>query len=193
MTLSRHRPAWLATLLITLLAGTPALAADTYKIDSDHTYPSVETTHMGVSTFRGKFNKTSGTITLDRAAKTGTVDITIDLASIDMGHDKLNEHLRSADFFDVTKFPTATYNGTLKFDGDSPKSVEGQLNLHGVTKPVTLKINSFKCIQHPMYKKEDCGADAEAEIDRADFGITHGVEYGGGKVLLRIQVEALKS
>ncbi|HKE43242.1 MAG TPA: YceI family protein [Steroidobacteraceae bacterium] len=188
-----RRRAWLATLLIASLAGTPALAADTYKVDSDHTYPSIETTHMGVSTFRGKFNKTSGSITLDKAAKTGTADITIDLSSIDMGHDKLNEHLRSADFFDVAKFPTATYKGTLKFEGDTLKSVDGKLTLHGVTRPVTLKVNSFKCIQHPMYKKEDCGADAETEIDRSDFGITHGVEFGGGKVLLRIQVEALKT
>jgi polyisoprenoid-binding protein YceI len=188
-----RRRAWLATLLIASLAGTPALAADTYKVDSDHTYPSIETTHMGVSTFRGKFNKTSGSITLDKAAKTGTADITIDLSSIDMGHDKLNEHLRSADFFDVAKFPTATYRGTLKFEGDTLKSVDGKLTLHGVTRPVTLKVNSFKCIQHPMYKKEDCGADAETEIDRSDFGITHGVEFGGGKVLLRIQVEALKT
>jgi len=188
-----RRRAWLATLLIASLAGTPALAADTYKVDSDHTYPSIETTHMGVSTFRGKFNKTSGSITLDKAAKTGTADITIDLSSIDMGHDKLNEHLRSADFFDVAKFPTATYKGTLKFEGDTLTSVDGKLTLHGVTRPVTLKVNSFKCIQHPMYKKEDCGADAETEIDRSDFGITHGVEFGGGKVLLRIQVEALKT
>ncbi|HZF24683.1 MAG TPA: YceI family protein [Steroidobacteraceae bacterium] len=193
MTFSIHPRAWLATLLIASLAETPALAADTYKIDSDHTYPSVETTHMGVSTFRGKFNKTSGTITLDRAAKTGTVDIVIDTTSIDMGHDKLNEHLRSPDFFNVEKFPTATYKGTIKFKGDAPAAVEGQLTLNGVTKPVTLKINNFKCIPHPYYKVEDCGADAQAEIDRSDFGITHGVEYGGGKVLLRIQVEALKT
>ena len=193
MTLSFHRGAPLAALLVASLAGTPARAADTYKVDPDHTYPSIETTHMGVSTFRGKFNHTTGTITLDRAAKTGTVDIQVDAASIDMGHDKVNEHLRSKDFFNVEKYPTATYRGTVKFDGDTPASVEGELTLLGVTKPVTLKIHNFKCIQHPFYKTEDCGADAEAELDRSDFGMTHGVEWGGGKVLLRVQVEALKT
>ena len=193
MTLSLHRGAPLAALLIASLAGTPARAADTYKVDADHTYPSLETTHMGVSTFRGKFNHTTGTITLDRAARTGTVDIQVDTASIDMGHDKVNEHLRSKDFLNVDKYPTATYKGTVKFEGDTPASVDGELTLLGVTRPVTLKINHFTCIQHPFYKTEDCGADALAEFDRSDFGVTYGVEYGGGKILLRIQVEALKT
>jgi polyisoprenoid-binding protein YceI len=192
MGLTNRRRAWLAPLLIGAFAGTSALAADVYDVETNHTYPSVETSHMGISVFRGKFNKTSGTIALDRAAKTGTVDITIDTTSIDFGHDKLNEELRKEEYFNVAKFPTATYKGKIKFEGNEPDEVDGQLTLLGVTKPVKLDIEEFKCIQHPFYKKEVCGADAEAEIDRADFGMTKGVEWGSGKVKLRIQVEAVK-
>lgn len=147
---------------------------------------------MGLSVFRGKFNKTTGRITLDRAAGTGTVEVQFDTSSVDFGHDEVNEHLRGDEFFNVAKYPTATYKGTLKFAGDSPQSVDGQLTLLGVTRPVKLTIHSFKCIDHPYFKKEVCGADAEGELDRSDFGMTKGVEFGGGKVLLRIQVEAMK-
>ena len=171
----------------------PAAAAPaTYAIDVDHTYPSIEFSHMGISVWRGKFDKTSGTVTLDKAGKAGTVDITVDTSSIDFGHAKMHEHATGPDWFNVARFPTATYKGTLKFKGDAPDSVDGQLTLMGVTKPVTLKINSFKCIDHPFYKKEDCGADAEGDLDRADFGMSKYAENGMGHIHLRIQVEALK-
>lgn len=185
--------------LIALIAAgsaTSVFAADTYTIDPSHTYPSFEADHMGgVSVWRGKFNKSSGTISLDRAAKTGTMDITIDTSSINFGLDKMNDHAKGPEMFDVAKFPTAVYKGTaIKFNGDTPASVEGTLTLHGVTKPVTLTINKFKCIQHPMLKREVCGADASATFNRADFGIDYGVKYGFDmNVKLAIQVEAVKS
>ncbi|MFJ3044510.1 YceI family protein [Herbaspirillum chlorophenolicum] len=184
-------------LLALIAAGTvgSAFAADTYTIDPSHTYPSFEADHMGVSIFRGKFTKTSGTVNLDRAAKTGTMEITVDTSSIDFGHAKLNEHAKGADMFDVTKYPTAVYKGTaIKFDGDKPVSVEGTLTLHGVTKPLTLAINKFNCIQHPMLKREVCGGDASASFNRADFGIDYGAKYGFSmETKLAIQVEAIKS
>ncbi len=182
----------LALLAATLASG--AFAADTYKIETNHTYPSFEADHFGgLSTWRGKFNKSDGTIVLDRAAKTGTVDITIDATTIDFGHDKMNEHAKGADMFDVAKFPTATYKGKVVFKGDVPASVNGELTLHGVTKPVTLAINKFKCIQHPMLKREVCGADASATFNRADFGVDYGVKMGfNPEVKLAIQVEAVK-
>ncbi|NUU00464.1 YceI family protein [Herbaspirillum robiniae] len=173
-----------------------AFAADTYTVDPNHTYPSFEADHMGgVSVWRGKFTKSSGTVTLDRAAKTGSMEITIDASSIDFGHTKMNDHAKSAEMFDVAKFPTAVYKGTaIKFDGDKPVSVEGTLTLHGVTKPVALAIDKFKCIQHPMLKREVCGADATATFDRADFGIDYGAKYGFSTVTkLAIQVEAIKN
>ncbi len=173
---------------------TMALAAPaTYKVDSTHTFPSFEADHFGgMSVWRGKFNQTSGNITLDLAAKTGSVDITIDAASVDTGEDGLNKHLKGGDFFDVEKFPTATYKGKFtKFVDGKPTEVTGNLTLHGVTKPVTLTIRSFKCMPHPMKKKEFCGADVTTTINREDFGVSYGKAFGFSMdVKLNIQVEA---
>ena len=172
-----------------------AYAADTYQLDPTHTYPSFESDHMGgVSTWRGKFTKSSGTVTLDRAAKTGTVDVTVDTSSIQTGNTKLDEHLRSGDFFDVAKYPTATFKGTsIKFDGDTPVAVDGQFTLKGVTKPLNLKIESFKCIQHPVLKREVCGVEATGEFNRADYGMDFGTKYGFSmKTVLHIQAEGIK-
>ena len=164
----------------------------TYKVDSKHTFPSFEADHFGgVSLWRGKFNQTSGSITLDAAEKTGSIDITIETSSADVGQDDLNKHLKSADFFDVAKYPTATYKGKFtKFADGKPTEVAGELTMRGVTKPVTLTIRSFKCMPHPMKKKEFCGADATTTIDREDFGITFGKNFGFKMdVKLDIQVE----
>jgi polyisoprenoid-binding protein YceI len=183
-------------LIVALLAASAAsaFAGDTYNIDPNHTFPSFEADHAGMSVFRGKFDKTSGTIVLDRAAKTGALDITIDATSLDFGIEKLNTHAKSSDMFDVAKFPTATYkSNSITFKGDVPVSVNGELTLHGVTKPVTLAIHKFKCIQHPMLKREWCGADASAEFNRADFGISFGVPKFAPEVKLAIQVEAIKA
>lgn len=172
-----------------------AFAADTYNIESNHTYPSFEADHLGgVSVWRGKFTKTSGKIVLDKAAKTGSVDITIDANSLDFGHDKMNSHAKSNEMFDVSQFPNATYKSkSINFSGDQPVSVDGELTLHGVTRPVKLAINKFKCIMHPMVKKEVCGADASAEFKRTDFGINYGTPFFSPDVKLAIQVEALKA
>lgn len=177
-----------------LLISTAPAFAQTYNIESNHTYPSFEADHMGISLWRGKFNKTSGKIVLDRAAKTGTVDITIDASSLDFGHEKMNEHAKGKDMFNVAQFPTATYKGTsIKFNGDTPVAVIGELTMLGVTKPVTLTINKFKCIEHPFFKKEACGADASAEFKRTDFGLNYGTPRFAPEVKLAIQVEAIKA
>lgn len=184
-------------LIIAMLAASAASTsafAQTYNIDPSHTYPSFEADHMGISLWRGKFNKTEGKITLDRTAKTGTVDITIDTSSIDFGHDKMNEHAKGKDMFNVEQFPTATYKGkSIKFEGDKPVAVEGELTLLGVTKPVTLIINKFKCIPHPFFKREACGADATAEFKRTDFGLNYATPRFAPEVKLAIQVEAVKA
>jgi polyisoprenoid-binding protein YceI len=181
-------------LFAAVFAASSAFAADTYKVDPSHTYPSFETDHFGgLSVWRGKFTKTEGTIVLDRAAKSGTVDLTIDPASIDIGNAKLDEHIKSAEMFDVAKFPTAGYKGKIVFKGDVPATVNGELTLHGVTKPVTLTINKFKCIMNPMLKREVCGADASATFKRSDFGVNYGDAYGFNMdVKLAIQVEGIK-
>jgi polyisoprenoid-binding protein YceI len=180
--------------LLAAVFASSAAFADVYKVDSGHTFPSFEADHFGgLSNWRGKFDKTDGTIVLDRANKTGTVDINIDANSLDFGHTKLNEHAKGPDMFDVAKYPTANYKGKLVFKGDVPTSVDGELTLHGVTKPVTLHINQFKCMPHPMLKREVCGADASATFNRADFGVDYGVKMGfKPEVKLAIQVEAIK-
>ncbi len=170
-----------------------AIAADTYKIDPNHTYPSFEADHMGISVWRGKFNKTEGTVTLDRAAKTGMIDITVDTTSVDFGHEKMNEHAKKEDIFNVAKFPTATFKSkTIKFTGDVPTSAEGDFTLHGVTRPLTMTINKFKCIDHPMLKREVCGADVTAQFKRSDYGVNFGLPRFSPEVKLLIQVEAVK-
>ncbi|WP_321873732.1 YceI family protein [Burkholderia ubonensis] len=173
----------------------PAFAdVSTYQFDPTHTYPSFEADHFGgLSVWRGKFDKSSGTVTLDRAAKTGTVDVTTQLASISTGSTKLDEHLQTNEFFDVAKYPEAVYKGTVKFKGDKPAEVVGNLTLHGVTKPLTLKIDSFKCMPHPMLKREVCGIDAVGEFSRDEFGLDYGKQYGFKmQTKLLITAEAVK-
>lgn len=184
----------LSIALLAAAAATSAFAADTYAVDPSHTYPSFETDHFGgLSVWRGKFTHTDGTVTLDRAAKTGTVDLNIDPASIDLGNPKLDEHVKSPDMFDVAKFPTATYKGKIVFKGDTPAAVNGELTLHGVTKPVNLTIDKFKCIMNPMLKREVCGADAIGSFKRSDFGVNYGQQFGFNMdVKLAIQVEGIK-
>lgn len=183
--------------LLLLFSGvvTAAAASTTYTLDPDHTHPSFEVDHFGgLSTWRGTFKKTTGTVKYDAAAKSGSVDVLIDTATIDFAHDKLNELVAGADILNATKFPTAEYKGKFsEFSNDGPKTVVGELTLHGISKPVTLNINSFKCVMHPMLKKEVCGADAIGAFNRSDFGVNYGQQYGFKQdVLLRIQVEGIK-
>lgn len=189
MSLIRHAVAAFA-----LFAALPALAAPVnYEIDPDHTFPSFEADHMGMSVWRGKFNRTTGTVSLDTEAGTGTLAVEIDMDSIDFGLDALNKEMPKPEFFDTARHPKATYKGRLDgFVDGKPTKVVGELTLRGVTRPVTLDLKSFKCMQHPMFKRDWCGADAYATIDRSQFGIVAGKDWGFSMdVGLRIQVEAL--
>ncbi len=186
-------------LLVSLMTGATGPAAFAapvaYDIDPHHTFPSFEADHMGVSVWRGKLNTSSGKVVLDKTAGTGTVNINLDPASIDFGHDQLNRWALGADLLDVAKYPTASYKGTLEgFNQGVPTRVVGELTLHGVTRPVALAIQSFKCIPHPMLKRELCGADVLASFNRDEFGIDAGKAYGFKMdVTLRIQVEAVQA
>ncbi|AKU23601.1 YceI family protein [Massilia sp. MB5] len=175
-------------------AATGSALADTYNIDPTHTYPSFEADHMGLSVWRGKFGKTTGTVQLDRAAKTGSLDIVIDAASVDFGLESMNAHARKPEMFNVEKFPKVTYQSkSFKFEGDKLVAVNGELTMLGVTKPVTLTVNKFKCIIHPRLKREVCGADASAEFKRTDFGLNYATPAFAPEVKLAIQVEAIKA
>jgi polyisoprenoid-binding protein YceI len=182
--------------ILALITGATMAAPTTYDLDPRHTYPSFEADHFGgISVWRGKFTKSSGVVTLDRAEKTGTIDVSIDTASIDTGNAQLDTRVRSDEFFDVTRYPTATFKGNaLRFDGDTPTEVSGDFTFHGVTKPLTLKIDSFKCFVNPLIKREVCGAEASAQFDRADYGVTWGTKYGFKTLTrLQIQVEGVKA
>jgi polyisoprenoid-binding protein YceI len=189
----KMRTLLLLSLMNLTVGGFAAAAPVTYNIDPEHTYPSFEADHMGLSIWRGKFNKTSGKVTLDKAAGQGTVEVTIDAASIDFGHAKMNEVAQSPDLFDVAKYPQAIYKGKFEgFANGTPSRVVGTLTMHGATRPVVLQINSFKCIPHPLYKREVCGADALTVLNREEFGMDAGKPYGFSMdVTLRIQVEAV--
>ena len=171
----------------------PAFAAPvTYNFDPSHTYPMLEISHFGFSFFRGVFMKTSGKVVLDTAAKTGSLDAKIDTASINMGGEKLEKHLRGEDFFNVEKFPAMTYKSSkVNFSGDNVASVDGELTLLGVTKPVTLNLDYVKCGTHPAVKKLACGANATAAIKRSDFGMKYLVGPVGDDVKITIQIEAI--
>lgn len=176
---------------------TPAFAASTtYNLDPAHTYPSFEADHFGgISVWRGKFTKSSGTAVLDMGAKTGTVEVTVDTSSIDTGNGLLDKHVKSEDMLDVAKYPTAVFKGSsIRFEGEKPVEVIGTFTLHGVTKPLNLSIDSFKCFQNPVFKREVCGIDAKGEFDRADYGVSYGLEHGFKTVTkLQIQAEGVKA
>ena len=168
-------------------------APETYVIDNNHTYPRFEYSHFGYSNQVSRFDKTSGTIVLDRAAKSGSVDVTIDTTSVNTGLALFNGHIQGEDFLDTKKFPTITFKSSkLNFKGDTLASVDGNLTIKGVTKPVTLDITSFKCMPHPMTKKDACGANAVTKIKRTEFNAGKYAPNVSDDVTLTIAVEAMK-
>jgi len=170
-----------------------AQAADSYTIDPSHTYPHFSISHLGFSTMQGRFDDTSGKVGLDRAAKTGSVDISIKADSISTGFAKRDKHLKGPDFFNSAEFPIISYKSTaVNFNGDTPASVDGNLTIMGVSKPVTLNISAFHCGTHPMNKKDICGAAASTQIKRSDFGIKYGLPAIGDDVKLVFEIEAVK-
>jgi polyisoprenoid-binding protein YceI len=182
------------TMTASLVLPVPAdAAADLYTIDGAHTIPYFLVSHLIFSTQHGRFDKTSGKVMLDMAAKKGTVDITIDASSIDTADAKRDEHLRGEDFFNVQKFPTITFKSDkLKFKGDKLVGAEGELTLLGVTKPVKLKFSRFNCGENVIYKKFYCGGDASTTIKRSEFGMTKFAGAIGDEVTIHIPVDAAK-
>jgi polyisoprenoid-binding protein YceI len=175
------------------LSGSALAAPETYTLEPNHTFPRFSYSHFGYSTQLSRFDKTTGTIVIDRAAKIGSVDVTIDTTSVDTGSPLFDEHIQGPDFLDTAQFPTATFKSTaMKFQGDTPVSVTGELTLKGVTKPVVLEIESFKCMPHPILKKDACGANATAMVKRTDFKMGKYAPHVGDEVTLSIAVEAVK-
>ena len=179
---------------------TAAAAPENYTFDPYHTFVNFAVDHLGMSTLFGRFNKTVGKMVVDPAAKTGSLEITVETASVDTGDgDKggrprsRDEHLRLADFFNSAEFPRMTYKSTgVKFSGDNPAELEGQATLLGVTRPVNLKVDRWKCGAHPFSKKAMCGGNASGAIKRSDFGMKFGAPALGDEVKLTIEFEAYK-
>jgi polyisoprenoid-binding protein YceI len=171
-----------------------AAQASAYAIDPTHTFVTFEIDHFGATTNRGRFDKKQATVELDRAAKTGKVDFTIDVTSVNTGTPGFDKHLQSADLFNAAQHPTIQFvSDKFNFDGDKVKEVTGQLTLLGKTLPVTLKANKFNCYDSPMLKREVCGGDFETTIDRTQWGMSYGVDWGFAKnVRLVMQIEAVK-
>jgi polyisoprenoid-binding protein YceI len=186
--------------LVLLLAALPcaAHAGDSYTVDGLHTFAHFKINHMGFSTMHGRFDKTSGKITLDTQAKTGSMDISIETNSISTGYAKRDSDLEGPDFFNAAEFPTMTYKANkFNFKGGKPVSVDGELTVLGVTRPVRLTITDFHCGMNMMHKKPECGADATASIKRSEFGMkTYLPKDGhagiGDEVALEFEIEAFK-
>ncbi|MBD8050277.1 YceI family protein [Limnohabitans radicicola] len=182
----------LATALFAALAGSAIAAPVTYGVDGSHTFPRFSYSHFGYSTQLSSFKNTTGKVVFDAEAKTGSVDITIDMKAVNTGFEVFDGHLQGEDFFDTAKFPTATFKSTkVVFEGDKPKTVEGNLTIKGVTKPVTLTVTGFQAMPHPMMKKPAIGANAFTTIKRSEFNAGKYVPYVGDEVRIDIALEAI--
>jgi polyisoprenoid-binding protein YceI len=183
-----------AALVIATAAAAPALAApETYQVDGTHTFPRFSYSHFGMSTQLSRFDKTTGTVILDKAARTGSVDIVIDTQSVNTGYATFNEHIQGEDFLDTAKYPTATFKSTrVRFEGDKPVSIDGNLTIKGVTKPVTLKVSNYINMPHPMLKKDAIGADAEVVIKRSEFNAGKFAPHVADDVTITVSLEAIK-
>ena len=183
-----------AALVLAAALAAPALAApETFVVDGTHTFPRFAYSHFGFSTQLSRFDKTSGKIVFDRVAKTGAVDIVIDAKSVDTGYPTFNEHIQGEDFLDTAKYPTATFKSTaVRFEGDKPVAVDGNLSMKGVTRPVTLTITYFHAMPHPILKKDAIGANAVTRVKRTDFNMGKYAPNVSDEVTITLAVEAVK-
>ena len=181
-----------AALALAAVAGAAFAAPQTYAIDESHTFPRFSYSHFGLSTQLSRFDKTTGTVVFDAAAKSGSVDIAIDMKSVNTGFADFNGHIQGEDFLDTARFPKATFKSTkVNFDGDKPRSIDGVLTIKGVSKPVTLTVTSFVAMPHPMLKKPTIGANAFTTIKRSEFGAGKFAPYVGDEVRIDIALEAI--
>lgn len=183
-----------AALIVSAVATSAFAAPETYTIDATHTFPNFSYSHFGLTTQISKFDKTTGTVTLDKAAKAGAVDIVIDMTSVNTGYETFDGHIQGEDFLDTAKYPTATFKSTkVTFDGDKPATIDGNLTIKGVTKPVTLKVSHFVTMPHPMLKKDAIGANASAVIKRSEFNAGMYAPHVGDEVTITVSLEAIKN
>ena len=184
-----------ASAALALLAA-PALAADTYKIDSSHVYVGFEVDHLGFSTTYGRFNDVKGTIEFDEEnPEKSSVTVEIDPASVDTGHAERDEHVRGKDLLDTATYPEMSFKSTsIERTGEETGKITGDLTLHGVTKPVTLDTTFTRKGTYPMTEEEivAIGFNATTTIKRSDFGMDQWLEMIGDELPITISFEAHK-
>ena len=184
----------IAILTFAALSGAALAAPETFIIDGSHTFPRFSYSHLGFSKQLSRFDRTSGSIVLDKEAKTGSVDVTIDMKSVNTGFEVFNGHIQGEDFLDTAKYPTATFKSTkVHFEGDKPVAIDGNLTIKGVTKPVTLKVTHYTTMAHPMLKKDSIGANATTVIKRSEFNAGKYAPHVGDDVTITVSLEAIKN
>lgn len=175
------------------VAGAAQAAPESYTLDSRHSFPVFQVNHLGLSFQMGRFNRATGRFVIDREARTGTVELVIDAASIDMGIDKWDEQMRGEDYFNVAQHPTMTFRSSqMLFDGDRVAGAEGEFTLLGVSRPVRVTLTGFNCITHPINKKQVCGGNATAVLKRSEYGLTKGLPGTADEVRLIMAIEAFR-
>ncbi|MGE5524594.1 MAG: YceI family protein [Rhodospirillaceae bacterium] len=184
---------WTVLALAMGFAASALAAPETYVIDADHTFPRFEYDHFGYSTQLSRFDKTRGTIVFDKAERTGSVDVVVDMKSVNTGSALFNDHIQAADFLDTVRYPTATFKSTrLYFEGETLSKIDGDLTIKGIRKPVSLKVTSFRNAMHPIANKDVIGANATTRIKRSDFNAGKYAPHVGDEVTLRIALEGIK-
>jgi polyisoprenoid-binding protein YceI len=183
-----------AALVLAASTLAPAFAAPaTFASDPNHTFARFSYNHLGFSEQSSRFDTVGGTVVLDPQAKTGSVDIKIDTKSVSTGSALFNQHIQGADYLDTAQFSSATFKSTkVNFDGDKPATIEGNLTLKGVTKPVLLTVTHYKLAPHPMLKKDTVGATATTTVKRSDFNMGKNAPYVGDDVKIDVSIEAIK-
>lgn len=182
----------LLTAAVCTLPLAAAQAADTYAIDTDHTYAHFAISHLGLSTIYGRIHSTGGSLTVDTANNTGLVQVDLDPATIDTGHERRDDHLRSPDFLNVLEFPDMRFESTAVTLTEGGGTVEGELTIAGQARPVTLTIDRWNCMEHPMAGRPACGFDASATLLRSEFGVNYGIPNISDELQLMINVEAIQ-
>lgn len=179
--------------ILLFCASLPAWSAESFVLDPGHTFPSFEIRHQGISTMRGKFNRSQGRVLLDPQGTSGLIEVSVDAASVDTGHDGLNQKLLGSSFFNTARFPEIRFSAnTVEFADGKPVKAHGNLTMLGVTRPVTLEIRDYACTQQFLTRRPMCGADVHTAIKRSDFGMNYGIPLIGDEVKLAIEVEGFK-
>lgn len=187
---------WPCTLSLLMLAGISAGALAQpvlYQLDPSHSFVHFDVVHFGTSTVHGRFGPVQGQVSLDREAGSGHVGLTIATSTVSTGFSPLDSRMRESDLLATQAYPEAFFvSDKFSFDGATLKEVRGEFTLRGVSRALSLSALRFNCYQSPLFRREVCGGDFEAFINRSEYGSTFGLPFVGDRVRLVISVEAVR-